>query len=392
MPFLAPISACLVLLLTLAWLERIWRHRAWRTVSIRIHVNGTRGKSTVTRLIWAGLRAGGIAVLGKTTGAAPCLLLPDGTEQSPQRRGKPNIREQLRTLLLARKLQVRAVVLECMAIAPDLQWVAEHDMVRASIGVITNARTDHTEAMGRTRPEIAASLANTIPRNGMLVVGESALATAYRNCAAERGTQVVVADSTVLEKVDPSVASRQPWERENIAIALAVTRQLGIADDVALPAMCELGSHFGDAAPGTLTCGAAMVPYLDARKVNDPESFLQVLTAFLAGAHGPGNVQPAPLLVFNHRSDRPHRLLSFAALAFAQSGAPEIVITGQKPAWTSWRKLRRTAGLPPVRFVTLHCLREYLVQNVQRWPGVVFCGNIQGCNVSELQLMPKVKA
>ena len=36
-----------------------------------IHVNGTRGKSTVCRLIDAGLKAGGHKVFTKTTGTSP---------------------------------------------------------------------------------------------------------------------------------------------------------------------------------------------------------------------------------------------------------------------------------------------------------------------------------
>ena len=43
-------------------------------IPIRIHVNGTRGKSSVTRLIAAGLRAGGKRTFAKTTGTAPRVI------------------------------------------------------------------------------------------------------------------------------------------------------------------------------------------------------------------------------------------------------------------------------------------------------------------------------
>jgi len=44
-----------------------WRHRRnLRAISLRIHVAGTRGKSTTTRLIAAGLRAAGHKVVAKT--------------------------------------------------------------------------------------------------------------------------------------------------------------------------------------------------------------------------------------------------------------------------------------------------------------------------------------
>ena len=47
-----------------------WRRHARNVarIPIRVHVNGTRGKSSVTRLIAAGLRAGGVRTFAKTTG------------------------------------------------------------------------------------------------------------------------------------------------------------------------------------------------------------------------------------------------------------------------------------------------------------------------------------
>src|SRR4030088_1393476 len=74
-----------------------WRHRRLlRAIPMRIHVAGTRGKSTTTRLIAAALRAGGRCVVAKTTGSEPRLILPDGRDDIWQRRGPATIREQLR--------------------------------------------------------------------------------------------------------------------------------------------------------------------------------------------------------------------------------------------------------------------------------------------------------
>lgn len=398
MPFLTPISACLVLLIGLGLLERYWRNRAWKAVPIRIHVNGTRGKSSVARLIWAALRAAGVSTLAKTTGAAPCLLLPDGTEKPLQRRGKPNIREQLRTLWLARRLKARAVVLECMAIAPELQWTVEQEMMHATIGVITNARTDHTEVMGHTWEEIAASLANTIPCGSVVVVGDQRLAVAYERCAAGRGSQILVADTGAVPAEPlhreagaagvPSVG--QPWQTENQAIALAVTRHLGIADALALAAMRTLRPGAGDTVQGTTQCGQSALPYLDARKANDPESFLHVWHVFLGGL-SPGKAPTQqPLLIYNHRSDRPHRLLSFAAKAFPQSGALEVLVTGQRPAQTLWLALRRMGELPPLRFVSARRLPALLAERARRYPGIVFCGNTHGLDLTQVLQPPNV--
>ncbi len=100
------ISAALLtgLLALLLW-ERRARDGALAAIPIRIHVNGTRGKSTVTRLIAAALREAGIRTVAKTTGTAPRIILPDGSERPVRRRAPASIREQLWVLREARRLR-----------------------------------------------------------------------------------------------------------------------------------------------------------------------------------------------------------------------------------------------------------------------------------------------
>ena len=47
--------------------EFILHRRVLRRIPVRIHVNGTRGKTSVVRLIAAGLRAGGKKVYAKSS-------------------------------------------------------------------------------------------------------------------------------------------------------------------------------------------------------------------------------------------------------------------------------------------------------------------------------------
>ena len=65
--------------------------RRLRSIPIRVHVNGTRGKSSVTRLIAAGLRQGGIRTCAKTTGTLARMILPDATELPIYRPAGPNL-------------------------------------------------------------------------------------------------------------------------------------------------------------------------------------------------------------------------------------------------------------------------------------------------------------
>ena len=80
----------------------IWENRRAikdrRAIKHVVYVNGTRGKSSTTRLIDGGLRAAGLRVFCKTTGTLPMTINTDGVEQLIHRRGAANIREQLQIL------------------------------------------------------------------------------------------------------------------------------------------------------------------------------------------------------------------------------------------------------------------------------------------------------
>ncbi|MCP4424987.1 MAG: poly-gamma-glutamate synthase PgsB, partial [Chloroflexi bacterium] len=137
-------------------------------LSIRVHVNGIRGKSTVTRLIAGVLRAGGYNTFAKTTGSAARIIHPDGSEDPIHRYGAATILEQINIVKAHVTPNTEAMVMECMAVNPAYQHVAQHEIVQGNITVITNVREDHQAQMGETLPEIAHALATTIPRNGLL--------------------------------------------------------------------------------------------------------------------------------------------------------------------------------------------------------------------------------
>ena len=358
----AAIAVCFAALLAAGLAERLLRDRARAALPVRVHVNGTRGKSTVTRLIAAALRAHGIPTLARVTGTEPRVILPDGTERPVRRLGPANIREELRFLLLARRLGARAAVVECMAIRPDLQYAAEREMVSATIGVVTNVRTDHTEVMGASLAEIAASLAATVPRDGVLVLGTPDFVELFRERAAALGTRVVIAD--------PPGGTEVPWLEEDLATALAVTRLLGVSDDVARPAMASAAADPGAFRERVVRVSGRPVALLDARAANDPESFALLCrtSALLSSVTGP------VLAVYNHRHDRPDRLRRFVPSLAALPGA-RVLVTGDRPAF-GLARAARSAGGPVLPFVPVSRLRVAVEGSGAG--AVVLCGNTRG--------------
>ena len=111
----------LLIIISLGLIESHFHRLALAQLPIRIHVNGSRGKSSVTRLIAAGLRAGGLKTLGKTTGTAPRIIDENGKDRIIHRLRSASIGEQMRLLRNFAKKKPDAVVIECMAVSPQYQ-------------------------------------------------------------------------------------------------------------------------------------------------------------------------------------------------------------------------------------------------------------------------------
>lgn len=221
-------------LLTLLWIIALIYESVqvrWARIKLQhvVHVNGTRGKSTVCRLIEAGLRAGGLRVFCKTTGTDPITIDVNGDEAPVVRRGKPNIKEQIRILRQAAGQDAQVLVVECMAVQPELQFAAQHQILRGDIGVITNVRRDHTDVMGETLEEIGTALSNTIPKEGVLFTAETDTLGPLQLRAQQLNTPIkcVRPDGTEPEFDFP----------DNIALALAVCEYLGVDRRTALAGM-----------------------------------------------------------------------------------------------------------------------------------------------------------
>src|SRR5262245_59906672 len=244
-------------------------------IPLRVHVNGTRGKSSVTRLIAAGLRAGGRRTFAKTTGTMARMIRPDGTEVDVYRVGRPNIIEQTRVVRRAVEAGAEILVVECMAVAPELQPFSELRLIQSSIGVITNARADHLDVMGPSVDDVARTLAQTIPQRGHVFTAERERVHILEDFALQRGSLLHVSDTG---SVTPAGMAGFSYleHAENVALALDVCDHLGVCCRVALR-----GMHAATPDPGVLRSfivrsGHSQVEFVNAFAANDPDSTLLI--------------------------------------------------------------------------------------------------------------------
>lgn len=368
----------ILLLLVAGALERRDLIRARARVPIRIHVNGTRGKSSVVRLVAAGLRAGGIRTCAKTTGTVPRFILPDGREVPIHRPGRPNVKEQVKVFRRAAAEGAEALVIECMALQPEVQTVSEDGMVRATIGVVTNVRPDHLDVMGPTLEDVGRTLARTVPRGGLLFTSERApeALEILHEAARRRGTRVVVAPPDV--RRDRMSRFSYVEHPENVALALAVCAAAGVPPERALEGMWAAAPDPGALHVHKIAAFGKILHFVNAFAANDPVSTLAIWRWAEARYRDAVRV-----VVFFHRDDRVQRGEQFAeVLAGAWRDVPAILIGGETELVRA-RAIRLGADPDRLRDMGGATSDEVLDEILSRVPpeghGVVFgCGNIVG--------------
>lgn len=325
--FLALLIATSLVLMVLAVAASLHR-RNRDAVPVRIHVAGSRGKTSTTRLLGSALRQGGFRTLVKTTGTDPLLILPDGSVQAWKRWAPPSISEQARFFRLARKLDVEAVVLESMAIEPEYMWASEHYLVKATHTLITNARPDHVEALGDDPEAAARALALVVPNRSQLIFSsEAALPPILRAAEAlqARGGKAV-----------PVQNSGMAFGEANRALASAVCNDLSIAPEDARRGFDLAGEDPGAFASLDLRVGDEKVRFLNAFACNDPASFAMLWKEHHAGERS--------VILINTRSDRPERTRAFLdALTDLTPAAQQVFLVGSVP--NKWLKAGARAGL-----------------------------------------------
>ena len=292
---------------------------------MRVSVNGSRGKSTVTRLLTGALAAGGRRPIGKTTGTAAQLVLGwDGTTEDVHRRPEgPNIGEQRQLVRRATAEQADTVVAECMAVTPEYQLTFHRELLDVNVLVITNAWADHLEEMGPTVDDVAEVLADSIPSDGVVVVPDDRHTATFRAVADDRDATLVVSDADAispeqLEGFDHLVLP------EHLAQVLAVTREFGIGDAVALRGMRD----------------APADPYATRlREIGDPDDPALLVNAFPANdptatlavwdhVVGLGAPRDGLLVVMNCREDRIGRTQQFARDVLPHLPIETLVVMG----------------------------------------------------------------
>ena len=324
MPLLV-LGILIILLVTFGIIEFQIHLQSLNNIPLRIHVNGTRGKSSVTRLIAAGLRSAGIKTYAKVTGTSPRVIDNRGIDRIIHRLRLPSIGEQVRLMRFFAKEKPAAVVMECMAVQPQYQWIAEHQMIKAHIGVITNARPDHLEEMGPTENDVAMSLCNTVPINSILITGESDKPEILKRVAKNNNTAFIKSDEKSIKKEE---LNRFTYieHPSNIAVALDACKLAGVKRSVALDGMQKVRPDSGALIFWELFKENKMIKFVNGMAANDPVSTLQIWYQISERFQ----TQTHTCIFFNSRDDRPDRTRQMIELTMNDIKPNYFIIRGDK--------------------------------------------------------------
>lgn len=313
------VLALLFVLLSLYRIEYKNHLRNLKSIPVRILVNGSRGKSSVVRLIAAGLRAGGKKVIAKTTGTSTRLIFTNAEEVPVIRLGMPTIREQIKVMREAARRNPDVVVLECMTLRPDLQLLESRRIVKPTIVVITNVRADHLDVMGPTIRDVAETFISVVPKNCVLFTAESRTLGVFTNNADKRNIRIFTSNA---QTISDATITRFPYieHKENISLARDVCKYFGVDEKTAFHAMYTTNPDPGVSMVYTINFNGKKTTLINALAANDPESTYSIWQSFDKNF-------PEINLLINSRKDRIFRSLQFAQF-IKNFNADHYILTG----------------------------------------------------------------
>ncbi len=316
------ILTCLTLLMVYWMYEYLMLSIKRRKIPNRILVTGTRGKSSVTRLVAAGLNAAGIKTIAKVTGSAARIIMPDGTEHTIQRNGMPTILEQKKIISIAVENKAQCLVVEGMAIRPQMIKTESFSIIKPNSIIVCRIGPDHLDITAETIPGLVKAYSKTITENSMVFTLPENRELFAKRC--------FYMDAELYDPVDmESNALEIPLDRfsyiehkENIELALQVCNYLGVDSGTALSGMLRANPDPGALALYKCDIDNSTITFIQAFAANDTHA-LSIIQESLK-SHLEGNV----IIIINTRKDRPFRSREMLKYVQTHSHVKECILTG----------------------------------------------------------------
>lgn len=281
------IIVLMIVLLVLSLMESILHCIALKKIPFRILVNGTRGKTTTTRLIAAALRDKGIRTYAKTTGSDAQIIKDDGSVVMLKRRRGVRLTENISFVHKAAKAGCRCIVVECMALHEESQRMMASKFIRPTHTIIINTLSDHMDAMGEKREDVAWTLSQSVDKDTKLYVTEDF----YDSLSVRSFNKVEVRHYDFESSV--SVAD------EDVSLAVSLLKDFSLTEEEVLEAAKHITPDIGLYDRFDFPCGSVLYPTFS---INDEEN----MEKKVVDVYKERNEKLS--LIFNNRKDREFRI------------------------------------------------------------------------------------
>jgi poly-gamma-glutamate synthase PgsB/CapB len=297
----------LILLIYLA-VEYIRLAKSLQRIPIRILVTGTRGKSTMVKIIHEMLRQSGQKVFAKTTGDQPLEHLSDGKTRIILRHAPASIIENISILRGWVKESPEALVMECMALQPENQRSLSTQILKPNYILISNIRLDHAEVMGHKLDEMATTILECVTKNASILTTNQ-VAESLRQFGKPLESICIAKPKEFLEKFAniPSQIVDQNW-----SLIKTLADQLKIDPSITYRSFYEIHSSMG--AKVCIEIPALNYSFWNLFSINDHQS----TAMFIDYSQENKNWGNQKIILFNNRSDRPLRTKYFAELVLQE--------------------------------------------------------------------------
>ena len=315
----------------------------------RVLVTGSRGKSSIVRLLHAAMTAQGFNSYARITGVVPRELRPDGI-RSISRSAGAHVGE-MRWWLGRLPADAKGIVLENSAISAEFQGLAGR-WLQPDITVLSNTVADHQEVWGPGSDGAATVLAAGIPKHGKVIIPSDCAGNAHlQNLLFHRHCEIVVAE--------PARVVGQKFYRTNLGLALATIEQLGLETEAALQTMQTVGPDTYDFRVADCD-GAELAMAFSANDIASTRALFDSLNWSASETR----------VLYNHRADRPGRFKSFIGW-LSNASWRDVHIIGDKP--------RNCPGV--ARFKNIKTTQD-LLQSFKPGDRIFGCGNFAGLPLS----------
>jgi len=369
--------SALILLLSI---ERIVCRKRILKIPLRICVTGTRGKSSVVRLIVSILREAGYIVIGKTTGSEPNIILPDGREIIQRRIGPVSILEQKKLIRLAARKKAQILVSEIMSISPECQTVESGKLLNPNICVITNVELDHTAQLGDTTHDVAESLMHSFPKRGTIFCLENPHIGDFARKAQKLHSELVIGSPSLPGRYQQAIENLHYYEfNENVLLATMVGRHLKSKEEQILQGIKKVRADLGALQAWLYQKGNTKLFTVNAFAANDPQSTNKVIDVLLNRFC---STSERFIGLLNLRADRGDRTAQWIRAFRSRGFDPfsRLIVLGTHPHAAVVRRVLRRCSCPScwLKHAAPERIMEKILALENEGAVVIGIGNIGG--------------